>query len=67
MKFGLHPGNITQIVIIFVSPPIGDTIDRLSTLHELLNGAADWPRVVQCAQTVPVLLHIYFNTVFTVI
>ncbi|KAF7656902.1 hypothetical protein LDENG_00034620 [Lucifuga dentata] len=44
----------------------GDTIDRLSTLHELLAEAADWPRVVQCAQTVPVLLHIYFNTVFTV-
>ncbi|XP_061568517.1 AP-5 complex subunit zeta-1 isoform X2 [Cololabis saira] len=44
----------------------GDTIDRLSTLHELLAEAADWPRVVQCAQTVPVLLHIYFNTVITV-
>ncbi|XP_041863698.1 AP-5 complex subunit zeta-1 isoform X2 [Melanotaenia boesemani] len=44
----------------------GDTIDRLSTLHELLAEAADWPRVVRCAQTVPVLLHIYFNTVVTV-
>ncbi|CAJ1075878.1 AP-5 complex subunit zeta-1 isoform X2 [Xyrichtys novacula] len=44
----------------------GDTIDRLSTLHELLAEAADWPRVVQCAQTVPVLLHIFFNTVLTV-
>ncbi|KAG7239441.1 hypothetical protein INR49_028912, partial [Caranx melampygus] len=44
----------------------GDTIDRLSTLHELLAEAADWPRVVQCAQTVPVLLHIFFNTVVTV-
>ncbi|KAM6904855.1 AP-5 complex subunit zeta-1 isoform 2-T2 [Xenentodon cancila] len=44
----------------------GDTIDRLSTLHELLAEATDWPRVVQCAQTVPVLLHIYFNTVITV-
>ncbi|XP_054606681.1 AP-5 complex subunit zeta-1 isoform X1 [Nothobranchius furzeri] len=41
----------------------GDTIDRLSTLHELLAEAADWPRVVRCAQTVPVLLHVYFNTV----
>uniref|UniRef100_A0AAQ5ZTP0 Adaptor related protein complex 5 subunit zeta 1 n=1 Tax=Amphiprion ocellaris TaxID=80972 RepID=A0AAQ5ZTP0_AMPOC len=41
----------------------GDTIDRLSTLHDLLAEAADWPRVVQCAQTIPVLLHIYFNTV----
>ncbi|XP_034534598.1 AP-5 complex subunit zeta-1 isoform X2 [Notolabrus celidotus] len=44
----------------------GDTIDRLSTLHELLAEAADWPRVVQCAQTVPVLLYIFFNTVITV-
>uniref|UniRef100_A0A8D3E152 Adaptor related protein complex 5 subunit zeta 1 n=1 Tax=Scophthalmus maximus TaxID=52904 RepID=A0A8D3E152_SCOMX len=41
----------------------GDTIDRLSTLHELLAEAADWPRVVQCAQTVPVLLHIFFSAV----
>ncbi|XP_063759285.1 AP-5 complex subunit zeta-1 isoform X2 [Eleginops maclovinus] len=44
----------------------GDTIDRLSTLLELLAETADWPRVVQCAQTVPVLLHIFFNTVITV-
>uniref|UniRef100_A0A8C9XTR7 Adaptor related protein complex 5 subunit zeta 1 n=1 Tax=Sander lucioperca TaxID=283035 RepID=A0A8C9XTR7_SANLU len=43
----------------------GDTIDRLSTLHELLAETADWPRVVQCAQTVPLLLHIFFNTVIT--
>ncbi|XP_077396307.1 AP-5 complex subunit zeta-1 isoform X2 [Festucalex cinctus] len=43
----------------------GDTIDRLSTLLELLSEAADWPRVVQCAQTVPILLHIFFNTVIT--
>ncbi|XP_049600027.1 AP-5 complex subunit zeta-1 isoform X2 [Syngnathus scovelli] len=44
----------------------GDTIDRLSTLLELLSEAADWPRVVQCAQTVPILLHIFFNTVINV-
>ncbi|XP_033826623.1 AP-5 complex subunit zeta-1 isoform X1 [Periophthalmus magnuspinnatus] len=44
----------------------GDTIDRLSVLHELLIESADWPRVVQCAQTVPVLLHIFFNTVLKV-
>uniref|UniRef100_A0A3B4AD23 Uncharacterized protein n=1 Tax=Periophthalmus magnuspinnatus TaxID=409849 RepID=A0A3B4AD23_9GOBI len=43
-----------------------DTIDRLSVLHELLIESADWPRVVQCAQTVPVLLHIFFNTVLKV-
>ncbi|XP_055015950.1 AP-5 complex subunit zeta-1 isoform X2 [Boleophthalmus pectinirostris] len=44
----------------------GDTIDRLSVLHELLVESSDWPRVVQCAQTVPVLLHIFFNTVIKV-
>uniref|UniRef100_A0A3P9JPE8 Adaptor related protein complex 5 subunit zeta 1 n=1 Tax=Oryzias latipes TaxID=8090 RepID=A0A3P9JPE8_ORYLA len=44
----------------------GDTIERLSVLHDLLAEAAEWPRVVQCAQTAPVLLHIYFNTVVTV-
>ncbi|TKS91667.1 AP-5 complex subunit zeta-1 [Collichthys lucidus] len=44
----------------------GDTIDRLNTLHELLAEAADWPRVVQCSQSVPVLLHIFFNTVITI-
>ncbi|XP_077474720.1 AP-5 complex subunit zeta-1 isoform X2 [Stigmatopora argus] len=44
----------------------GDTIDRLSTLLELLSEAADWSRVIQCAQTVPILLHIFFNTVVTV-
>ncbi|CAN9505833.1 unnamed protein product [Ophioblennius macclurei] len=44
----------------------GDTIDRLSALHELLAEAVDWPRVVHCAQIVPVLLHIYFNRVVEV-
>ncbi|XP_068193147.1 AP-5 complex subunit zeta-1 isoform X2 [Antennarius striatus] len=44
----------------------GDTIERLSTLHDLLSEAVEWPRVVQCAQAVPVLLHIFFNTVVTV-
>ncbi|KAJ8344913.1 hypothetical protein SKAU_G00291060 [Synaphobranchus kaupii] len=41
----------------------GDTIDRLSMLHEVLADMADSPRSVQCAQTVPVLLHLFFNTV----
>uniref|UniRef100_A0AAY5L8S2 Adaptor related protein complex 5 subunit zeta 1 n=1 Tax=Esox lucius TaxID=8010 RepID=A0AAY5L8S2_ESOLU len=44
----------------------GDTIDRLSVLHDLLMEAADWPRVVQSAQSVPVLLHVYFNTITTI-
>ncbi|KAM4530541.1 AP-5 complex subunit zeta-1 isoform 2-T2 [Odontesthes bonariensis] len=44
----------------------GDTIERLGRLHKLLAEAADWPRVVRCAQTVPVLLHIYFNSVVAV-
>nr|XP_015216005.1 PREDICTED: AP-5 complex subunit zeta-1 isoform X1 [Lepisosteus oculatus] len=41
----------------------GDTIDRLNGLHEILSDVADCPRVVQCAQTVPVLLNIFFNIV----
>ncbi|XP_062868675.1 AP-5 complex subunit zeta-1 isoform X2 [Trichomycterus rosablanca] len=41
----------------------GDTIDRLSMLHEALEGMAESPRVVRCAQIVPVLLHVYFNTI----
>ncbi|XP_071330354.1 AP-5 complex subunit zeta-1 isoform X1 [Trachinotus anak] len=54
------------LYLLRVEAGSGDTIDRLSTLHELLAEAADWPRVVQCAQTVPVMLHIFFNTVVTV-
>ncbi|XP_057201914.1 AP-5 complex subunit zeta-1 isoform X3 [Triplophysa rosa] len=41
----------------------GDTIDRLRMLHEILADMADSPRVVRCAQVIPVLLHVYFNTV----
>uniref|UniRef100_A0A672MW20 Adaptor related protein complex 5 subunit zeta 1 n=1 Tax=Sinocyclocheilus grahami TaxID=75366 RepID=A0A672MW20_SINGR len=40
----------------------GDTIDRLKMLHEILADMAESPRVVRCAQVVPVLLHVYFNT-----
>ncbi|XP_048846759.1 AP-5 complex subunit zeta-1 isoform X1 [Brienomyrus brachyistius] len=41
----------------------GDTIDRLRMLHDVLADMVESPRVVQCAQTVPVLLHVYFHTV----
>ncbi|KAK2916580.1 hypothetical protein QQF64_025122 [Cirrhinus molitorella] len=41
----------------------GDTIDRLKMLHEILADMAESPRVVRCAQVVPVLLHVYFNTI----
>ncbi|XP_058233811.1 AP-5 complex subunit zeta-1 isoform X2 [Hemibagrus wyckioides] len=41
----------------------GDTIDRLSMLHTALEGMAESPRVLCCAQIVPVLLHVYFNTI----
>ncbi|XP_067088922.1 AP-5 complex subunit zeta-1 isoform X2 [Osmerus mordax] len=54
------------LFLLRVEAGSGDTIDRLSVLHEILAEAADWPRVVQCAQTVPVLLHVYFNVVVTV-
>ncbi|XP_041942118.1 AP-5 complex subunit zeta-1 isoform X1 [Alosa sapidissima] len=41
----------------------GDTIDRLNMLHEVLSEMAASPRVMQCAQVVPVLLHVFFNNV----
>ncbi|MCJ8746436.1 hypothetical protein PDJAM_G00141770 [Pangasius djambal] len=41
----------------------GDTIDRLSMLHNALEGMAESPRVLCCAQIVPVLLHVYFSTI----
>ncbi|XP_030646849.1 AP-5 complex subunit zeta-1 isoform X2 [Chanos chanos] len=41
----------------------GDTIDRLSALHEILAPMGESPRVLHCAQIVPVLLHVYFNNV----
>ncbi|XP_027015078.2 AP-5 complex subunit zeta-1 isoform X1 [Tachysurus fulvidraco] len=41
----------------------GDTIDRLSMLHNALEGMTESPRVLRCAQIVPVLLHVYFNTI----
>uniref|UniRef100_A0A8C1ES97 Adaptor related protein complex 5 subunit zeta 1 n=1 Tax=Cyprinus carpio carpio TaxID=630221 RepID=A0A8C1ES97_CYPCA len=41
----------------------GDTIDRLKMLHEILADMSESPRVVRCAQVVPVLLQVYFNTV----
>uniref|UniRef100_A0AAY5LBI1 Adaptor related protein complex 5 subunit zeta 1 n=1 Tax=Esox lucius TaxID=8010 RepID=A0AAY5LBI1_ESOLU len=54
------------LIIMIQIFSLGDTIDRLSVLHDLLMEAADWPRVVQSAQSVPVLLHVYFNTITTV-
>ncbi|KAL2100729.1 hypothetical protein ACEWY4_002490 [Coilia grayii] len=41
----------------------GDTIDRLNVLHDVLAEMAACPRVMQCAQVVPVLLHVFFNNV----
>ncbi|XP_063042706.1 AP-5 complex subunit zeta-1 isoform X2 [Engraulis encrasicolus] len=41
----------------------GDTIDRLNLLHDVLSEMTACPRVVQCAQVVPVLLHVFFNNV----
>lgn len=41
-------------------------LNRLNLLHEILADMAESPRVVQCAQVVPVLLHVYFNTVIQV-
>ncbi|XP_051877477.1 AP-5 complex subunit zeta-1 [Pristis pectinata] len=49
--------------ILRVETGTGDTIDRLSQLHEVLFDMAKRPRVLQCAQTVPILLQVYFKVV----
>ncbi|XP_069760838.1 AP-5 complex subunit zeta-1 [Narcine bancroftii] len=49
--------------ILRVESGAGDTIDRLNQLHEVLLDMAKRPRVVQCAQTVPILLQVYFKVV----
>ncbi|XP_043945428.1 AP-5 complex subunit zeta-1 [Protopterus annectens] len=41
----------------------GDTIDRLNLLHEVLLDMVNHSRILQCAQTVPILLQVYFNVV----
>ncbi|XP_067911904.1 AP-5 complex subunit zeta-1 [Heterodontus francisci] len=51
------------LYILRVEAGAGDTIDRLNLLHEVLLDVAEWPRVVQCAQTVPILLQVFFSVV----
>ncbi|XP_072337054.1 AP-5 complex subunit zeta-1 isoform X2 [Scyliorhinus torazame] len=51
------------LYILRVEAGAGDTIDRLNLLHEVLLDMAQRPRVVQCAQTVPILLQVFFNVV----
>lgn len=60
----LHPYYRSMFFYILrVESGTGDTIDRLSQLHEVLSDMARRPRVVQCAQTVPILLQVYFKVV----
>uniref|UniRef100_A0A8D0CKT0 Adaptor related protein complex 5 subunit zeta 1 n=1 Tax=Scleropages formosus TaxID=113540 RepID=A0A8D0CKT0_SCLFO len=49
------------LYILRLEAGTGDTIDRLSMLHEVLADMVESPRVVRCAQTVPVLLHVFFH------
>ncbi|KAF4074036.1 hypothetical protein AMELA_G00250040 [Ameiurus melas] len=70
---GRSPGSSAQVgmplyrgLFLYILRPeagTGDTIDRLSMLHNALEGMAESPRVLCCAQIVPVLLHVYFNTI----
>ncbi|XP_046569666.1 AP-5 complex subunit zeta-1-like [Haliotis rubra] len=41
----------------------GDTIDKLSSLHNILSDMKALPRVVVCSQTVPVLVRVWFSVV----
>eukprot|EP00061_Rhincodon_typus_P014047 g40828.t1 len=51
------------LYILRVEAGAGDTIDRLNLLHEVLLDMAQRPRVIHCAQTVPILLQVFFNVV----
>lgn len=42
----------------------GDTIDRLSTLHHLLGDFSGHQRVLAAAEVTPLLLRVFFKTVF---
>ncbi|CAH1273205.1 AP5Z1 [Branchiostoma lanceolatum] len=42
---------------------LGDTIDRLKVLHDILQDYSTLPRVVICSQAAPVLLRVYLQTV----
>ncbi|XP_038068818.1 AP-5 complex subunit zeta-1-like [Patiria miniata] len=42
----------------------GDTISKLGFLHKLLSDTSAYPRVVPVSQAVPVLLRLYFQTIF---
>lgn len=54
-------------VEIYRSTEYSVLLFRLSMLHSALEGMAESPRVLCCAQIVPVLLHVYFNTITQVI
>ncbi|XP_046362626.2 AP-5 complex subunit zeta-1-like [Haliotis rufescens] len=41
----------------------GDTIDKLSSLHNILSDMKSYPRVVVCSQAVPVLVRVWFSVV----
>ncbi|XP_072028896.1 AP-5 complex subunit zeta-1-like isoform X2 [Amphiura filiformis] len=41
----------------------GDTISKLNFLHSLLHEMESHPRVMTCAESVPILLKLYFNTI----
>lgn len=40
---------------------VGDTIDRLSTLHSILGELAGHPRIDTCGDIVPILLRVFFR------
>ncbi|XP_074696379.1 AP-5 complex subunit zeta-1 [Strix aluco] len=59
-----HPlyKNMFQYLLRTKSAP-EDALERLIPLRQLLGSLASSPRVVQCAETVPVLLELFFRVV----
>ncbi|XP_019397695.1 PREDICTED: AP-5 complex subunit zeta-1 [Crocodylus porosus] len=56
----LYRSSFQYLLRIEAAP--GDSPERLAPLRQLLGSVANSPRVIQCAETVPVLLQLFFNT-----
>ncbi|XP_053897781.1 AP-5 complex subunit zeta-1 isoform X1 [Malaclemys terrapin pileata] len=57
----LYRGTFQYLLRIETAPR--DSPERLAPLRQLLGSMASCPRVVQCADTIPVLLQLYFGVV----
>ncbi|XP_064653318.1 AP-5 complex subunit zeta-1-like [Lineus longissimus] len=77
LEIGLKTCNIPKVMESYQNPKYkpwfnfilrnegghGDTVDRLDILYSALDGMQQQPRVLVCAQIVPVMLRLYFSEV----